>query len=179
MDEGGFSECLNPSAWVRAVCCNSVIVTHFQSMQIPVSIRMNYTMADIKVLVDSSATDNFISPSFTKRMGLVMIPLKRSRKIWNVDNTENKAGCITHFVMLDVQTKGRHTEMKFLITNVGNKDMLLGYPWLTTYEPWVSWQNTALGSDVLPVIIRSLHPSKARESPNQDTYIQHLNPEEK
>ena len=100
---------------------------------------MNYIMADIKVLVDSGATDNFISPAFTRRMKLGTIPLAQLHKIWNIDNMENKAGCITHFTMLDVQTKGKHTEMTFLITDVGNKDMVLGYPWLATYEPKVSW----------------------------------------
>ena len=43
--------------------------------------------------------------------------------------------------------------MTFLITNVGNEDMVLGYPWLVTYEPKVSWQDATLGNDVLPVII--------------------------
>ena len=117
-------------AWVRAVNCNSVIVTRFRSMRIPVSVRTNYIMADIKVLVDSGATDNFISPAFARKMRLGIIPLVRPRKIWNIDNTENKAGCITHYITLDVQTKGKHTEMTFLITDVGSEDMVLGYPWL-------------------------------------------------
>ena len=80
-------------------------------MRIPVSIRTNYSKADIRVLVDSGATDNFIKPSFAKRMGLGMKRLERPRKIWNIDNTENKAGRITHCVDLDVQTKGIHKEM--------------------------------------------------------------------
>jgi hypothetical protein len=65
----GFSQCLNLTAWVRALCCNSVYVMRFHSMQILVSIRASYNMADIKVLVDSGATDNFIHPNFVKRMG--------------------------------------------------------------------------------------------------------------
>jgi len=62
----GFSTCLNPSAWVRAVHkFNSVIVTtQFRSMHIPVSIRTSNAMADIKALVDSGATDCFMSERF-------------------------------------------------------------------------------------------------------------------
>ncbi len=62
----GFSTRLNPSAWVRAVHkFNSVIVTtRFRSMHIPVSIRTRNTMADIKALVDSGATDCFMSEKF-------------------------------------------------------------------------------------------------------------------
>src|SRR6266702_1596590 len=91
--ERGFSEHLNPSAWVRAVHkFNSVIVTtQFQSMHTPVSIRTSKTMADIKALVDSGATDCFMSENFIRRMKLGKRPLQKSRKIWNIDNTANQA----------------------------------------------------------------------------------------
>ena len=46
VEEGGFSKRLNPLAWVRALCCNSVYLMHYQSMQIPVSTRTSYSMAD-------------------------------------------------------------------------------------------------------------------------------------
>ena len=81
-------------------------------------------------------------------------------------------------MMLDVQTKGQHTDMKFLITNVGNEDMVLGYPWLATYKPKVSWRNATLGNDILPVIIQS-QPPKTTTSGDADTYTQRLNPEER
>src|SRR5258707_6553117 len=58
LEEGGFSGCLNPLVWVRAVKCNSVIMTRYRSMRVPVSIRTNYKMTDIKALVDSGATEN-------------------------------------------------------------------------------------------------------------------------
>src|SRR6266702_7695834 len=84
----GFSTRLNPSAWVRAVHkFNSVIVTtRFRSMHIPISIRTNNAMADIKALVDSGATDCFMSERFIRRMKLGKRPLQRPRKIWNIDN---------------------------------------------------------------------------------------------
>jgi hypothetical protein len=66
MEEGGFSKCLNPTAWVRAFHCNSVYITHYQSMRIPVSIHTSYFMADKQALVDSRATNNFIHPNFAK-----------------------------------------------------------------------------------------------------------------
>ncbi len=39
-------------------------------MQIPISIRTSLAKADIKGLVDSGATDCFMSPAIIKRMGL-------------------------------------------------------------------------------------------------------------
>ena len=65
-------------------------------MHVPVSIRTHYFMAEKKALMDSGATDNFIHPAFTKRLGLSMIPLEKPKRIYNIDNTSNKAGSITH-----------------------------------------------------------------------------------
>jgi hypothetical protein len=70
MGEGGFSKRLNPTAWVRALRCNTVYITRYRSMRVPVSIRTSYFMADKKALVDSGATDNFMHPAFAKRMGI-------------------------------------------------------------------------------------------------------------
>ncbi len=29
--------------------------------------------------------------------------------------------------------------MRFLITNIRNEDVVLGYPWLSTFEPQFDW----------------------------------------
>jgi hypothetical protein len=100
-------------AWVRALCCNSVYITHYRSMQIPVSIHTSYFMADKQALVDSGATDNFMHPGFAMKMGLGMKELPTPRKIFNINNTTNKSGKITHYLDLDVYTKGIHNEMHF------------------------------------------------------------------
>ena len=134
-------------------------------MRIPVSIRTSYSTADKVALVDSGATDNFMHPNFAARMGLTPAKLERPRKIWNVDNTENEAGMITHYLDLDVETKGIHKEMRFLITNIGKEDILLGYPWLATYEPKFKWKDATIGEDALPVVIRSVNPRIQRTRP--------------
>src|SRR6266702_4861586 len=106
--KGGFSKRLNPSAWVRAFNkFNSVIVTmRFRSMHIPISIRTSNTIADTKALVDSGATDCFMSKDFVRQMKLGRRPLQKPRKIWNIDNTANQDEPITHYVDLDIQTNG-------------------------------------------------------------------------
>src|SRR6202451_2423517 len=126
--KGGFSDRLNPTAWVRALCCNSVYIMRYRSMRIPVSIRTSYYKADVQALVDSGATDNFVNPRFVKKMGLGMVPLERARKIWNIDDTENRLGKITHYVDLQVSTNGRDKDMRFLVTDIRKEDVLLGYP---------------------------------------------------
>ena len=145
-------------AWVRAIRCNAVYITRYQSMCVPVSIRTRYFMADKKALVDSGATDNFIHPAFTKRLGLAMTPLDKPKQIYNIDNTSNKAGSITHSLELKVTTKGIDKVMRFLVTDIGNEDILLGYPWLTTFEPKFGWKDAIIETEALPIIISSMHP---------------------
>ncbi len=115
-------------------------------------------MADIKALVDSGATDCFMSESFIRRMKLGKRPLQRPQKIWNIDNTANQAGEITHYIILEVQTKGIKRTIQFLVTNIGNEDIILGYPWMAAFEPQFVWKNGIINEKELPIILRSVNP---------------------
>ena len=112
MEARGFLEGSTPTAWVRAFKCNSVFVTRYRSLRVPVSIRTSCFKADKQALVDSGATNNFMSPNFARKMGLGMKKLDNPRKIFNIDDTENKSGSITHYLDLDVLTKGIHQESR-------------------------------------------------------------------
>ena len=154
----GFLKCLNPTAWVRTIQCNAVYITCYWSMHIPVSICTRYFMAEKKALVDSGATDNFIHPAFAKRLRLMMMPLEKPKRIYNIDNTSNKAGSITHSLELKVTTKGIEKVMWFLVMDIGNEDLLLGYPWLATFELKFRWKDAIIKTSTLPIIITSTHP---------------------
>jgi hypothetical protein len=65
-------------------------------------------MANKQALVDSGATNNFMHLNFAKRMGLEMKALPNPKRIFNIDNMTNKAGMITHYLELNVITKGIH-----------------------------------------------------------------------
>ena len=124
-------------------------------MKVPVSFRTRYAMANKRILVDSGATDNFIHPKFIKHLRVGMQELEHPMKIWNIDRTTNRAGRLTHFVDLLVQTKGQEKKMRFLVTDLGVEDVILGYPWLSTFEPQFSWKDATVDTNILPVIIRS------------------------
>lgn len=158
MEKGGFSERPNPTPWVRAFKCNVSYVTHFHSMHIPVSIQTSLQKANTNTLVDSGATDNFIHPMYVKRLGLGMKRLEHPQKIRNVDDTFNRARLITHCIDLDVETKGIHKEMRFLVTNIGVENIILGYPWLTTYKPRFSWCYGVIKEDMLPIFLHTVNP---------------------
>ena len=127
-------------------------------MRVPVSIRMRYFMADKQALVDSGATDNFIHTRFARRLGLKTMPLEKPKQIYNIDNTSNKAGSITHSLELKVTTKKQDKVMQFLVTNIGHEDILLGYPWLVTFEPKFKWKSAIIKTAALPIILTSTIP---------------------
>jgi hypothetical protein len=122
-------------------------------------------MADKKALVDSGATDNFMHPNFAKRMGLGMKNLLTPKKIFNIDNTTNKSGMITQYLDLNIVTEGIHKEMQFLITDIGQEEVLLGYPWLATFEPKFNWKSATMEPRFMPVIISSINPRMIRSQP--------------
>ena len=131
-------------------------------MRVPVSIRTRYFMADKKALVDSGAMNNFIHPTFAKRLGLTMTQLEKPKRIYNIDNTSNKSGSITHSLELKVTTKGIEKVIRFLVTDIGNEDILLGYPWLATFEPKFGWKDAIIETQALPIIITSTIPVDSR-----------------
>ena len=91
-----------------------------------------------------------------------MTPLDKPKRIYNIDNTSNKAGSITHSLELKVTTKGIDKVMRFLVTDIGNEDLLLGYPWLATFEPAFGWKDAIIETKALPIIISLTHPVDSR-----------------
>ena len=59
---------------------------------------------------------------------------------------------------IQVQTKGwTGTNERFLVTNLGTEDLILGYPWLTLFEPKFSWNKATIDVTFLSIIIQSLN----------------------
>ena len=142
--------------WVRAFGSDSVYITRYCSMKVPVLFQMPHAMTDKKILVDSGAMNNFIHPHLIKRLGLGTTPLEKPKKVWNVDGTTNRGGELTHYVDLEVKTGNEKQKMRFLITDLGDNDLILGYPWLSTFEPKFSWHDKVIDTHFLPIIIHSL-----------------------
>jgi hypothetical protein len=68
-------------------------------------------------------------------MKIGKLHLQKPRTIWNIDGTHNKDGTIKDFVDLQVRVGPKTQEMKFLVTNLGEDEIVLGYPWLAAFQP--------------------------------------------
>ncbi len=161
--ETGFSQCLNPTAWATALRI-SVYNSRYKSIRIPVLFETAHATAEREVLIDSGATDNFICKQLLQRLKIATLPIEVPLRIWNVDGTHNQDGKITHFTDLQVRTGNDTKILRFLLTNLGRDEVILGYPWLTAFEPVIHWKDATLDKEYQPVIISSINPGEARVS---------------
>ena len=46
--------------------------------------------------------------------------------------------------------------MKFLVTDLGEDKIVLGYPWLAAFEPKIDWKNAVLAEEMQPLVIKTL-----------------------
>ena len=45
--------------------------------------------------------------------------------------------------------------MKFLVTDLGEDEIVLGYPWLAAFEPKIDWKNAVLAEEMQPVVVET------------------------
>ncbi|SRR6266702_324134 len=133
-------------------------------MRIPVLFESAHAMAEREVLVDSGATDNFISKNLLNQLKIAYLPVEVPIKIWNVDGTHNQDGAISHFTDLQVHTGEEAKTLCFLITNLGRDEVILGYPWLMAFEPVIHWKDATLDKKCQPVVISSIKPDQTQIS---------------
>ncbi len=131
--------------------------SRYKSIRIPVLFETAHATAEREVLIDSGATDNFICKNLLQRLKIATLPMKVPLRIWNIDRTHNQDGEITHFTDLQVRTGADTKTLRFLLTNLGRDEVILGYPWLTAFEPVIHWKDATLDKQHQPVIISSIN----------------------
>jgi hypothetical protein len=65
--------------------------------------------------------------------------LLKPQPIINVDGTRNSGGTIEHCVHLYVTQGQKEEHLKFYVTNLERDWIILGYPWLETFNPEINW----------------------------------------
>ena len=46
--------------------------------------------------------------------------------------------------------------MRFLVTDLGEDKIVLGFPWLAAFQPRINWKEAVLDEDMQPVVIKTL-----------------------
>ena len=95
---------------------------------------------DAPVLLDCGAEGNFMSPQYAKEHNVHLYPLSHPIIPWNVDQSINQAGKITHFTHIRTKIGKDPYLIWLLVTNIGKHNIILGLPWLREYNPVINWK---------------------------------------
>ena len=136
-------------------------------MTLKVFLHSRDRRAETSALLDSGATENFIHPNYARRKRLPVKLLPNPRKIVNVDGTFNAVGEITHYTDLEMTQGTKKVQLRFFLTDIGERDVILGYPWFAAIQPNIDWVRGWIATKQLPVILRTPDARKARFVPRQ------------
>ena len=106
-----------------------------QAFRLPVTLWVYGKKVQTEALVDSGATTNFIDYKFVSENNLVTNKLATPYEVRNADGTSNKAGNITHAVRAYIEIETHKHTQYLLVTNLGDKDMYIGYQFLHRHNP--------------------------------------------
>ena len=113
-----------------------------QSLYLPINIWSEQTSKPVAIttLIDSGAQGQFISHTLAEKHGYIQHPLPKPIPLQNMDGTKNQHGEITTYIKIKTIIDGRDNNITAYVTNTGNQDLIIGFPWLEEYDPDISWK---------------------------------------
>src|SRR5216683_6770490 len=120
-------------------------------------------------LLNSGATENFMSLDYAKHLHLPIKTLQEPRRLFNVDGTPNKAGDLKYYVDLGTRTGTSMRTLRYFLSDLGDSRVILGYPWFAVAQPKIDWACRWITHDQLPIVLQSVDAAKAQFLPRQAT----------
>jgi hypothetical protein len=137
-------------ALIRACVADSVYVSRRKSIKINLLLHAEQKRAIWRALLNSGATECFIHPRVVKQLQLQKTKLLKPQKVKNIDGTLNQSGEVTKGVTLIGKYNGKPQKHLFYVANIGEDDIILGYPFLEVADPDISWkEGTICGTIIL------------------------------
>src|SRR5712672_1156860 len=154
-----------------------------KSMTVHTYIHSPSKRAETTALLDSGATENFMNLAYTKWLKLPIKTLRYPRPLFNVDGSTNKQGDLKFYSDLVVRTSTTRKNMRFFLSDLGNHQLILGYPWFAAYQPKVDWARGWIDVSQLPIVVsapdaQKIYPTsrpslvlKAKTEDDQKMYV--------
>jgi hypothetical protein len=73
-----------------------------------------------------------------------------------MERTIKQAPSPIRLIDLQVQVRTKVQDMKFLVTDIGEDKIILGYPWLAAFQPNIDWKEAILNESMQPLVIKTL-----------------------
>src|SRR5260221_147314 len=110
---------LNVTTLIWAVGTGSVYRSKNKAIYAPFALRTSNKRVDRKALVDSGATECFVSPQVVQELGMKTRRLHTPRNVRNVDGTPNKSGKIVEAIDLIIAHRGNKATHVFSVADIG------------------------------------------------------------
>ncbi len=59
--------------------------------------------------------------------------------MFNVDSSQNRLGGVTETALLTIKSKQIMVNHRFLVTDIGEDNLILGYPFFKAINPQINW----------------------------------------
>ena len=127
----------------------AVFIPKQKSVHALVTFHSRILHSEVNALIDSGATESFISPDLVHHFTIPIRVISRPRTIRNVDSTENKLGKVELAADLDIHYNGNKMTHMFYVLHLGKDHMLLGMPFLAATNPNMNWTNGTFKGKVI------------------------------
>ena len=128
---------------IRALTTQPILVARTDRSSLEVDTGLEATSLghrhQVRALIDSGAKFQFLDINFVRDNAIPSIALPQSIPVYNVDGMENQAGAITHVVDASLSLRNHSEHTLFVVTNLGDQQMLLGHDWLVNHNPEIDW----------------------------------------
>jgi hypothetical protein len=96
--------------------------------------------------IDSGAESNLINMTYVHEWDLPTRDKKNPYALMlaNGEPIDSQEGIISKESTAQVQMNGRKMTVTFDVAGIGSSDLILGLPWLQTYNPRVDWRKLTL-----------------------------------
>jgi hypothetical protein len=128
-----------------------------EELSLPITLLTKKRTIHEFALVDSGANQNLMDAGFARAHGLGARRVRNARRMYNIDGTLHaKSG--THYVDLEIATNAQTHVCRFLLMDLSDDVIVLGFPWLCKFEPQISWRNARFGPEYSDVRFKTIPP---------------------
>ena len=119
-----------------------------RSIKARISLYTKDGKADQEALLDSGTMENLIHPRLVEKLQIPTKKLASEQKLFNVDGSQNQLGSITHIVLFTIRCDQHFANHWFLVADIGEDNLILGYPFFEAVNPKVDWPTSVLMKQV-------------------------------
>jgi hypothetical protein len=128
----------------------SIYISRRKSIKVNLLLHTEQKRAIRKALLNSGAIECFIHPKVAEQLQLKRVKLPKPQKVKNIDRTLNQSGEVIKGVILIIKYNRKLQKHLFYVANIGEDNLILGYPFLKAANPKISWtEGTIEGTIIL------------------------------